>query len=436
MNRRRFLKCVGKNAVAAAAAGAAWGFPTIVSAAALGRDGKQAPSNRIVIGAIGLNWMGMANLEAFLAKEGVRVVALCDIEKKHLQNAQNKATERYGEPCETHHDFRELIARPDLDAVTLALPDHWHAIPAIMAARAGLDIYGEKPLSHTLEDGRAMCDAVKRYGRVWQTGSWQRSVGNFHRACELVRNGRLGKVTHVEVGLGQGYSDFDGTGNETAPRQPPDGFDYEMWLGPAPWTPYAPAKIHKNWRWNADYGGGLLTDWVGHHVDIAHWGLGLDETGPVEVEATGVSPVGLWNTPTDYDVHCKYANGITMQVSSAVRHGTKWIGEGGKWIFVDRGKLEASSQKILDEVIGPGEIRLTKSNDHYDNFLECVRSRKQTITPCEIAHRSTSVAHIGMVGIKVGRKLRWDPATELFDNDPEAQRLLGKVYRSPWRLEV
>jgi predicted dehydrogenase len=432
MKRRDFLKA----ASGAITAGAALGFPTIVRASALGKAGRPSAGNRIAMGFIGMNWMGMGNLDSFLSKQEVQAVAVCDIDKNHLNNARNKVDGKYGnKDCIAIHDFRELLGRGDLDAVMLALPDHWHAIPAIMAAKAGLDIYGEKPFSHSLLEGRAMCNAVKRYGRIWQTGSWQRSVANFHQGCELVRNGRIGKVHTVEVGLGNGHADFDGNKDQMGFRPPPPELDYDMWIGPAPWEPYCPARVHKSWRWHMDYGGGMLMDWIGHHGDIAHWGLGLDNTGPVEIEATGDHPDGLWNTPKEFDATCKYADGVIIRIGSQIRGGTKWIGDKG-WVFTQRGEIEAEPKSLLNEVIGPEEVRLYKSTDHQQNFLDCMKSRQETITPAETAHRSASVGHLCMISIKLGRKLKWDPEKEEFPGDPDAQRLLGNAYRGPWELDL
>ena len=217
-------------------------------------------------------------------------------------DARDIVNRTYGNrDCAVHHDFRELCRRRDIDAVSIAVPDHWHALLSISFARAGFDIYGEKPLSHTFAEGRAICEAVRRYGRVWQTGSWQRSVANFHRAAELVRNGRIGKVLRVEVGLPEGHYDFAGTFGQEALVPAPPELDYDFWVGPAPFVPYCKARVHMNWRWNMDFGGGQLMDWVGHHVDIAHWGLGFDETGPVEIEGVGEFPTrGIYNSPSRY----------------------------------------------------------------------------------------------------------------------------------------
>jgi hypothetical protein len=284
-----------------------------------------------------------------------------------------------------------------------------------------------------------MCNAVKRYNRIWQTGSWQRSVANFHRACELVRNGRIGKILKVEVGLPSGHTDFGRTAGQEAIESPPAHLDYDFWIGPAPFAPYCPARVHKNWRWNLDLGGGQLMDWVGHHVDIAHWGLDFDTTGPVEIEGYGEFPRrGIWNSPTRYYLEAKYADGTPMTIAGGhreIRSGTKWIGEFG-WIWVNRGGLEAHPLHILNDFIGPDETRLTKSRDHYQNFLDCVKSRRQTITPIEVAHRSASVGHLGVIAMELGRKIRFNPETETIIDDPEATRLLSRAYRSPWQLSL
>jgi predicted dehydrogenase len=433
MDRRQFLKAAAVGGAAAVA-----GFPTIVRASALGKGGAIAPSDRIVMAGIGFGMMGPGNMENFLEKPEVQWVAVCDLDTEPLARAKGMVDKRYGnKSCATYRDFRELYLRKDLDAVSIAVPDHWHAILSIAALRAGFDVYGEKPLTHNLREGRALCDAVKRYGRVWQTGSWQRSVENFHQAAELVRNGRIGKIKRIEVGLPSGHYDFAGTFGQEALVAPPPNLDYESWVGPAPWWPYCKARVHMNWRWNMDFGGGQYMDWIGHHLDIAHWGMGWDETGPVEIEATGEYPTsGIYNSPTRYNVKARYADGTPMVLAGGhdeIWSGTKWIGEHG-WIWVDRGQFETEPASLKREVVGPGEIRLDKSRDHHQNFLDCVRSRGTTITPAETAHRSASVGHLGVIAMEVGRKIKWDPATETIIGDPEAERLLGHSYRKPWQL--
>jgi predicted dehydrogenase len=424
VSRRRFL---------GAAAGAA-AFPTIVPSSVFGAS---APSGKITMGCIGVGSQGSGNMNGFLNKNDARVLAVCDVDKGHRDAAKKRVDDKYGNSdCATYHDFRELIARDDIDALSLALPDHWHAIPVVMAARAGKDMYGEKPLARTIHEGKTMVEAVHRYDRIWQTGSWQRSVEHFRRACELVINGRIGKVSTVEVGLPTGGS----TGNPPVSAVP-EGLDWDFWLGPAPWRPfmkYGGRAPHWDWRWIMDYSGGQLTDWAGHHIDIAHWGLGLDRTGPVEVEGEGVYPDdGIYDAPMQYKFVCKYANGIVMTVANDRQvpkgMGTCWYGEKG-WIHVNRGGLNASDPKILEEVIGPDEIQLYESRDHQQNFLDCVKTRQETITPIEVAYRSISVGHLGEIAMLLGRKIQWDPDRQVFVNDDAANRMRSRPMRSPWHL--
>lgn len=432
ISRRQFMKQVSTIAVGAAA------FPSIVPASALGRAGRPAPSDRIVMAGIGFGMMGIPNMRALLEKDEVQWVAVCDLDKNHLKQAKKIVDDKYlDNGCATYSDFRKLYARKDLDAVSIAVPDHWHAMLSIAALRRGLDVYAEKPLSHDLAEGRTMCEAVRRYGRIWQTGSWQRSQDNFHRASELVRNGRIGKITRVEVGLPQGHHDFARTFGEEAFTPPPPELDYNFWVGPAPFAPYCKARVHMNWRWNMDFGGGQLMDWVGHHVDIAHWGLGFDRTGPVDVEGYGDFPrSGIYNSPTRYRLNITYANSTPMVVAGGhadIRSGTKWYGEFG-WIWVDRGGFEAEPAHLGNEIVGPEEIRLIHSRDHYQNFLDSVKTRQETIAPCETAHRSASVGHLGVIAMETGRKIHWNPETETIIKDPEAERLLSRSYRGPWQL--
>jgi len=408
--------------------GAALAFPSIVPRSVFGAN---APSNRIVMGAIGVGSQGTGDMQGFLSKPEVQMVAVCDVDRSHRDQAKRLCDERYSNrDCKTYLDFRELIGRGDLDAVQLALPDHWHAIPAIAALRAGLDIHGQKPFARSIREGRAMCDAVHRYGRVWQTGSQQRSDYKFRRACELVRNGRLGKILKVEVGLPTG-----GASDVKQIEKVPDGLDWNFWLGPAPYVPYR-GVVHWNWRWILDYSGGQLTDWAGHHIDIAHWGMGWDYTGPVEIEGRGNYPKdGLYNVPTEYRFNCTYADGTVMTVANnqQIPQGAKWHGEKG-WIHVSRAALAASDEKILKEEIGPDEIKLYDSRDHKQNFLDCVRSRKLTICPAEVGLRSISVGLLGEIAMLTGRKIKWNPEAEEIVGDPEASVLLGRSYREPWVL--
>jgi len=431
ITRRSFLKKTTGLAAGAIA------FPYVVSSSALGKAGAIAPSNRIVMGAIGVGSMGIGDMRGFLNKREVQMVAVCDVDRNHSDRAKKIVDDKYeNSDCKTYLDFRELLDRGDLDAVQLALPDQWHAIPAIAAARAGLDIHAQKPLARTIYEGRAICNAVKRYGIVWQTGSQQRSDHKFHRACELVRNGRIGKVHKVEVGLPDGKA-----GQIKPPIPVPESLNWNFWLGPAPWRPYTDfgrGTCHWDWRWIMDYSGGQLTDWAGHHIDIAHWGLGLEYTGPLEIEGRGVYPRdGLYDVPVAYKFTCKYANGLEMIVANQKQQpkgmGAAWYGEKG-WIHVNRGGLWAEPGSILKEVIGPNEVHLYESRDHKQNFLDCVKTRQQTIAPAEVGHRSISVGLLGEIAMLTERKLKWDPEKEYFLNDEQANRMLSRPMRSPWHL--
>jgi predicted dehydrogenase len=332
-------KITRRNFITAAAAAVA--IPTFIPLSALGRAGKTAPSDRITLGVVGWGMQGPGNTDAFLALKDCQVVAACDLDTEHLSQAVNKINSHYkNTDCKPYHDYREMMARTDIDAVMLAVPDHWHALTATEAARQKKDIYGEKPLAKTIAEQQAIVKAVKKYKRIWQTGSWQRSVANFHKAAEIVRNGMIGRVTHVEVGLPEGHNDFAGTKKEMAVCEPPANLDYETWIGPSKMMPYIPARIHKNWRWNYNTGGGQLLDWIGHHCDIAHWGLDFDHTGPSEIEGHGEFPDAdaVWNTCTKYYITAKYPRDITMTIAGGykeIRSGVKWIGTDG-WVWVDR----------------------------------------------------------------------------------------------------
>lgn len=430
--RRTFLHQASMTAVGAI------GFPYLIRPSALGMNGAVAPSNRFQTAQLGCGSMGMGDLRSFLGLgPDIQVVAVCDVDGRHVQNGKTETDGRYGNSdCRAYSDYREMLDKEQLDIVSQAVPDHWHAILSVACVRKGIDMYGQKPLARTIGEGRLICDAVKQYGIIWQTGSWQRSVSDFHRASELVINGRIGKVGYVEVGLPDG-----GQRGNTALLPVPAYLDWNMWLGPAPWRPYQDfgrGDCHWDWRWILDYSGGQLTDWAGHHVDIAHWGLGLEHTGPVEIEGTGDYPKdGIWNAPYAYDFMCTYANGLKMRVANSARQphgmGTCWYGDKG-WIHVTRGALRASDPKILQERIGPDETRLYRSEDHFRNFLECVKTRQETITPAESAHRSISVGFLGEIAMLLGRKLRWNPETEQFVNDAQANRYLMRAYRSPWHI--
>ena len=427
ISRRRFIKTAGGMAVGSLI------FPYFVPSSALGKAGTVAPSNRIVMGCIGVGGMGSHDLRTFLSKNGVQVVAVCDVDSNHRNMACKKVNEKYGnEDCVGYNDFREVLTRDDIDAVVIVVPDQWHSIISICAARAGKDIFAQKPLAYTISEGRAIVNEIKKTGVVWQTGSHQRSSRRFRFACELVRNGRIGKVHTVKVGL-PNNSTIRGEGTDPSPV--PEGFDYNMWLGPAPFVPYCPGRCHWNFRWISDYSGGQLTDWAGHHCDIAHWAMDTELSGPVEItQAQGIWPSGpVYDTVEDYRFTCKYAEGFTMVVSGAFPRGIRFEGEDG-WIFVSRSELKAGPMSILDSRIGPNETHLYTSNDHYQNFLDCVRTRNETIAPVEIAHHSIMVGHLGVISLKLRRDIKWNMKKERFVNDSEADRLLSRPMRSPWHL--
>ncbi len=430
------------------------GAPLILSPGALGADDKPAASARINVGFIGTGNQGLNDIGGFLGDPRVQIVAVCDVNKESAgywnggvagrEPARRKIEKHYGDGkksgtykgCKTYNDFRELLDRKDIDAVVICTPDHWHAIPVIAACKANKDIYCQKPLSLTIAEGRAMSDAVKKHDRVFQTGSQQRSDKNFRIACELVRNGRIGKLHTVRCGLPGGRPDYGKTGNRKKPEPVPEGFDYEFWLGPAPKQPYAPARCHVNFRWIYDYSGGQVTDWGGHHPDCAQWGMGTEHTGPIEIaNAKGVFPPDpLWNTATEYYFEAIYANGVKMIISDKERSGVTWEGSDGK-VWADRGKHEATPKSLLDTKIGPKEIHLFKSDNHYRNFIDCVRSRKETAAPAEVAHRSITICHLGNIAMRLGRKsLRWDPVKEQIVGDDEAAKMLSRPYREPWKL--
>jgi predicted dehydrogenase len=435
IRRRQFLK-KGAGLIAGI-----FTVPSIIPATVLGRNGAIAPSNKITFGCIGVGWQGTTNMENFLGLSDTRIIAVCDVDKNHLENARQIVNNHYGNnDVATYSDYRELLEREDIDAVSLGLPDHWHAIPAVAAAAAGKDIFGEKPLAHTIAEGRAIVNAVTEFGRIWQTGSWQRSQDKFRFAAELIRNGRIGKIQRVEVGLPAGHTDFAGTQHLNKIISVPPELDYEFWIGPAPMQPYVPAKIHKNWRWVLDFGGGQILDWVGHHLDIAHWGLGMEYTSPVEIEGFGEYPLeGIWNTATRYKVYTKYQNGIELILAGGYedvcfgKMGTLWIGESG-WVWVDRSGIDASPKSLLKETFGPNEIHLFRSPGHWRNFVDCIKSREITLAPAEVAHRSATPGHLGQISMLLGRKIKYDPVNEIILDDETAQSMLSNAFRSPWFL--
>jgi predicted dehydrogenase len=331
-----------------------------------------------------------------------------------------------------------VLARSDVDAVLIATPDHWHALIAIAAAHAKKNIYCEKPLSLTIEQGRVMAQEITKSGITWQTGSQQRSDVHFRTACELVRNGRIGQVKVIEVGLASLNRDNNGHAAETAPAPVPDGLNYNMWLGPAPEAPFCPARLHSNWRWIYDYSGGNLTDFGAHHLDIAQWALDMEKSGPVEFydfKATWPEAGSLYNTPPTFSFECRYANGVRMRVADqqSFGSGVKFIGEHGS-IRVNRGQLIVEPDAARAP-LGPNNQRLPVSTNHYRNFIDGIVNGTQPIAPIETAHRSITIAHLGNIGLRLKReKLRWDPASERIVDDDEAEKMVSRPMRAPWKL--
>ena len=427
--------------------------PLFVPAAALGYQGKVPASGRITVGVIGTGNQGFNDMKNFLRDERVQVVAVCDLNRMSpgywdgaiagREPARSFVEWHYGRDkrsgvykgCSAHEDYRDVLRRTDIDAVVIAVPDHWHSIPVIQAAKAGKDIYGEKPLALTISEGRAMSDAVRDNKRVFQCGSQQRSDVRFRKACEIVRNGRIGKLHTVLCGLPGGTPDFGRTQDRQDPEPVPEGFNYDMWLGPAPEAPYAPGRCHVNFRWILDYSGGQITDWGGHHPDIAHWGMGMELSGPVAIRNGQASWARekLWNTATDFQFEALYANDVKMIYSSRVRGGVTFQGSEG-WVWVNRGGIEASPMTLLDYEPGPNEIQLYRSANHTSNFIDCVISRKETVAPIEQAHRSITVAHLGNISLRLGRDLRWDPVAERFLNDEKANDMLSRPVRKTWAI--
>lgn len=436
ISRRSFFKAA--TAVAAA--------PIVLPSSVFGVN---APSNRLTIGCIGVGRMGMGDVRDVIARDGVQIVAVCDVDSKRAAGAKGVIEDHYAKGsangsykgCDTFGDFRQLLARPDIDIVQIATPDHWHALPAIAAAKAGKDIFIQKPLTYTLEEGRVLSDTVRRYGRILQVGSQQRSDRNFRFACELARNGRLGKLHTVKVGL-----PMDVAGKVHPPMPVPSNLDYEFWLGPAPWAPYTEERVHPQssvngrpgWLRVQDYCLGMTTGWGAHHNDIAQWGMGTEYTGPVEMLCTNVEypSEGVWDVHIAFTVEFTYANGVKLICADGRtnRPGTRFEGSEG-WVHVDRGSIDAGPKSLLKSVIGPNEVHLVESVHHKQNFLDAVRTRTQPICPVEVGHRSCSICILSHIAMKLrGSKLKWDPQAERFSNSEEANRMLSRANRAPWHL--
>jgi predicted dehydrogenase len=419
LNRRRFLQT-------SAAAASAIAAPQFIPQSAFGAN------ERIVAGFVGLGGQGRGNLNAFLGR-GVAVAGLVDVDARHLAQAMKIAQDK-GHKAEGFGDYRKMLERKDIDVVVITTPDHWHALPTIDACEAGKDVYCEKPLSLFITEGRKMVEAARRNNRIVQTGSQQRSADNFRRACELVRNGYIGKLQTVLVGI----PGANHPGQLGPDSDPPAGLDYEMWLGPAPFRPYNEKRVHYNFRFWWDYSGGQMTNWGAHHIDIAHWGMGVDDSGPLEVTPQSVSfhPQKFHEVPESCRLVYKYPGGVTMilgQKESDVPQGTTFIGTEGR-IFVNRGKLASDPPEILKSELKSSDVKLYDSRDHHRNFLECVASRELPICDVEIGHRSAVACHLGNIAARRGQTIHWDPAKEQITGDENLAAMAERPYRAPWKL--
>jgi predicted dehydrogenase len=453
MSRREAL------GVAAAGLGSslvAAGFPSIVPAAVLG---PHAPGNRINVGAIGTGRISRVHdLPGVWKYDHARIVAVCDLDARRMEDAKALVNGYYGkrtgkpyDGVKGYLDYKELLQDEGVDAVLISTPDHWHAIPAIAAAQAGKDVYLQKPASLTIAEGRALSNAVHASGRTFQIGSQQRSSPQFRYAAELVRNGRIGQLKTVLVGL-----PGDPPGDEEPEMPVPRNLNYEMWLGSTPYVYYTEKRVHPQqgydrpgWLRCEQFGAGMITGWGAHHIDSAHWAMDTEHTGPVEISGTAEFPKkGLWDVHGPFRTEGVYANGVRMVVSGEFPNGIRFEGTEG-WIFVSRGNeavtssdpvaklkdaqaLAASDPKIITSTIGPDEVHLYESSDHHGNWLDCIRTRRETIAPVEVAHRSCSACLLHHIAMKTRRPLHWDPVRERFKNDDEANAMLSRPQRWPY----
>jgi predicted dehydrogenase len=435
----RNLNLISRRNLLKSAAGAALAAPFIVSASALGAAARPAASNRIGIAHIGVGGRGNALLSGFLGNGEVQVLAACDADSTRLDKTKKRIDAAYSQQapgtyagCKDYKEFRAILDRPDIDGVVIATPDHWHGLLTAMAAKAGKDVYCEKPMASTIGDGRAATDAIKRYGRVFQTGSHERSTTSIRYACELVRNGRLGKIHTIRTYLPTG----DKRSGATGPEPVPEGFDYDRWLGPAPWAPYHPRRCHSNFRWVMDYSDGELTDRGAHVNDIALLGAGPLLVGPVEIEGRGTflkDP--LWDVPYEYHIEFTYANGLKIIVDSNGNRGIRFEGtEGWAFVAIHGGALTADPPGLLKSVIGPNEVQLGRSQGHGQDWINAMRTRGPTMAPAEDGHRTASFCHLCLTACLLKRKLKWDLVREKFIDDDDANRMILRPTRAPWHF--
>lgn len=437
VSRRTFLAGVGASIAA----------PYVIPGSALGAGDTVAPSNRINMGVIGTGSQAGGLTETAMGHDNVRVIALCDVDKARLQEAKQKVDKNYGNTdCQTHSDYRELLARKDIDAVIVATPDHWHALVCVEAARKGKDIYCEKPLTWSLGEGQAIVKAVQENKRIFQVGSMQRSSVTFKLACELVRNGYLGDIKRILVSL----PDFGNALWVDEFPKPPAELDWEFYVGPAEWAPYHPKRCHWDWRWWMGFGGGQMMDWIGHHADIAHMAMDWDTTGPVEVEGVRWDPVkernNLYDAPARYMFNCKYKGGVTMTVANASdmpkewanpgELGTMFFGEKDKWLYIDRSGIKASDKALIKTEFKKHDFRFRKERNHMTDFINGVVTREECIAPVNAGHRSASVGHLGKIACMLGAKFEWNPHKETIIDNPALNGLLMRKYRGDWSLKA
>jgi predicted dehydrogenase len=391
---------------------------------------RVAPSDRIALGAIGVGGQGYRLMtEAVQKRPDVELVAACDVDASCLQAAITKSGL---DGVVGYNDFRDLLQRRDIDAVTIATPDHWHSLIGVAAMRAGKDVYCEKPMTLTIGEGKVFTKVAELTSRIVQVGTHQRSDPRFRLACELVRNGRIGEVRRIETRVGS-----NPLHKPLRPSAVPSGLDWDLWLGQTPVVPYIKERCRYDFRWWYEYSGGKLTDWGVHHNDIAQWAMGTDTTGPVTIAAES-TPVGTdpnsYNCPSDFKVTYTYASGVELICSAKGKNGILFTGDAG-WIFVDRARIEASDPRLLDEPLSADAIRLHSSDDHIRNFLDCVKTREKPVCDATIGHRSASVSHLGNIAIRTGESLHWDPLAERFVANTVADAMLVRPIRSPWTLD-
>jgi predicted dehydrogenase len=427
-DRREFLK---RSGTMAAGVGLGFGFPMIVDRSVLAGGQKPPPSERIRVGFIGLGGQGTANLKAIQKEKTAEIAALCDVDKTHLAKARTVA-DTTNRQTSTYSDYRKLLDDKSVDAVLISTPDHWHALTTIDACAAGKDVYCEKPLSLTVVEGQAMVDAARKFNRIVQTGSQQRSDDRFRLACELVRSGKLGKIKQVKVSLPTVNFKGPSVADSTAPPE----LDYQFWLGPAAERPYNEKHVHYLFRFFWDYSGGQMTNFGAHHLDIAQWGLGRDESGPVSIESTAKFNKDHWyEVPEQSRIVYTYDDGIQVISEQGGKAGPNVLFEGEKGsIAVSRGKIESNPPELLKETLGNGDVHLYVSKNHHKNWLDCIKTRALPICDVAIGHRSATVCHLGNIAVRTGRKLTWDPVAQTIVGDPEAARMLSRPYRAPWKL--